>query len=444
MRSIMISFCCQRCSREYKVDDKYGGRKARCKQCDTYNVIPVPKAPQQKPAVPDTISFSCDTCGQQLKVKSIHAGKRVKCSSCGQPCLIPNPQAKTKSAKPAHQPSEMVSFNCQMCSGRMQAEKSKAGDVVECPQCQCFVEVPGKAAQPAEEELSFKDWENQPQDDDYMPFDAKPSTLSSSPKPRKEIPPEWKIPAAIGTSIAFTMGGAIVWTVIAALTGFQFSIILVAVGGLAGAGLTLYTDKRSTALGFAAVLIAIFGMAAGKVLVARYAVISVSKSLDNAIIDAGIENLSFTPSNDFAVFISSSLEKRDKGDIPEEMAWPVFRDYLKIEIKKSRGGNLQLQIWEDLANAVKQKDSSASMEQIKDHREDVKNYIQTLPDKEKARIVDSHKAEIVETFQSILDNVEYNLLAAVLRTFGIFDLIWIPVGLATAFNLGSGKNGSFG
>ncbi|HDS83977.1 MAG TPA: hypothetical protein ENN97_02095 [Phycisphaerales bacterium] len=38
----MITFKCTKCAHEYKVAEEYGGRKVRCKNCSTVNVVPKP------------------------------------------------------------------------------------------------------------------------------------------------------------------------------------------------------------------------------------------------------------------------------------------------------------------------------------------------------------------------------------------------------------------
>ncbi len=40
----MIVFKCSKCSQEYRVADEYAGKKARCKTCESVNVIPAPAA----------------------------------------------------------------------------------------------------------------------------------------------------------------------------------------------------------------------------------------------------------------------------------------------------------------------------------------------------------------------------------------------------------------
>jgi DNA-directed RNA polymerase subunit RPC12/RpoP len=41
----MIKFKCTKCAHEYQVGDDYAGRKVRCKNCNTVNVVPKPETP---------------------------------------------------------------------------------------------------------------------------------------------------------------------------------------------------------------------------------------------------------------------------------------------------------------------------------------------------------------------------------------------------------------
>ncbi|MEN8127024.1 MAG: hypothetical protein ABFR90_04370 [Planctomycetota bacterium] len=36
----MIKFDCSKCGHSYKVSDQYAGKRVRCKECSTVNVIP--------------------------------------------------------------------------------------------------------------------------------------------------------------------------------------------------------------------------------------------------------------------------------------------------------------------------------------------------------------------------------------------------------------------
>lgn len=40
----MINFSCTKCGQAYSVPDEYGGKKVRCKHCQTVNMIPASTA----------------------------------------------------------------------------------------------------------------------------------------------------------------------------------------------------------------------------------------------------------------------------------------------------------------------------------------------------------------------------------------------------------------
>jgi len=50
----MIKFECSKCGKSYRVTDEYAGKRVRCKDCSTVNVIPSPQ--QEKTGCGDSVA----------------------------------------------------------------------------------------------------------------------------------------------------------------------------------------------------------------------------------------------------------------------------------------------------------------------------------------------------------------------------------------------------
>lgn len=104
------------------------------------------------------ISFYCDDCGRKIKVSPAHAGKKGKCPNCRAVVVVP-PEQTTAPIELEHNklPSvPLVRFSCVMCSQSMTAPESKRGEIVACPNCGSFAEVPVKETLANEPEVTYE------------------------------------------------------------------------------------------------------------------------------------------------------------------------------------------------------------------------------------------------------------------------------------------------
>jgi hypothetical protein len=72
------------------------------------------------------IKFNCKSCGQKFSVPESHAGKKGKCPKCNNIIVIPK---QAEHARP-DKSRITVTFACSI------------GNLIECPHCSCYVEVP--------------------------------------------------------------------------------------------------------------------------------------------------------------------------------------------------------------------------------------------------------------------------------------------------------------
>lgn len=130
----MIEFCCSKCDKKYTVPPEYAGKKARCKECNHTNVVPL----KSRSDAEELIGIKCDKCSYAMKVKSKYAGKKLKCPKCAAVCLVPEP------AKPeeVQNTKSSIAFNCGSCGARLSAKEGMQGKAIECTKCGTLAEVP--------------------------------------------------------------------------------------------------------------------------------------------------------------------------------------------------------------------------------------------------------------------------------------------------------------
>jgi membrane associated rhomboid family serine protease len=142
-----IRFQCPKCGKRLSAGDGYAGKEGKC-ACGAAIIVPGDFA---------HIKFRCKKCGHGISVRKAHAGKKGSCPTCKAPVAVPVPGTLLQappSPAPAAAPAapsvatsaDMITFNCPMCNATVKARPTSAGDIMECPGCSCFVEVPGAPA----------------------------------------------------------------------------------------------------------------------------------------------------------------------------------------------------------------------------------------------------------------------------------------------------------
>jgi membrane associated rhomboid family serine protease/DNA-directed RNA polymerase subunit RPC12/RpoP len=135
-----IRFECPRCRKHFSVKSEYAGKDARC-TCGALIIVPGDS---------NKIRFRCKNCGKGISVSNKHTGKKGKCPACKSIVTVPllgvllTPQSQPALIELAVAvvPAGMISFSCQMCGRIVQAEQRSAGNIIECPGCSSYVEIP--------------------------------------------------------------------------------------------------------------------------------------------------------------------------------------------------------------------------------------------------------------------------------------------------------------
>ncbi len=161
-----VTFECPVCRKQLSTKPDYAGKEGKCK-CGTAVIVP---------GNFEKMKFECRQCGKGISVSTRHAGKKGKCPTCKSIINVPllgilvgqnlkiavtrkTPMAK-RSPRPDSGPGltipsavpatatgvAAISVVCEMCKASTQVPQSSAGNIKECPECGCFMEVPGKQA----------------------------------------------------------------------------------------------------------------------------------------------------------------------------------------------------------------------------------------------------------------------------------------------------------
>ena len=135
-----IKFECPVCRNRLSTSSNYVGKEGKCK-CGTAVIVP---------GNPERMKFGCIHCRKGISVSNRHAGKKTRCPTCKGIITVPLLGNLITESAPADAGRLMVraqtgaiTISCTMCSSNIQAQHNQPGDIIECPECGSFVEVPG-------------------------------------------------------------------------------------------------------------------------------------------------------------------------------------------------------------------------------------------------------------------------------------------------------------
>ncbi len=410
----MIIFSCKHCSHQIKVPDNYAGKKGRCHNCQ--NIVEVPSKSEVTPAANVKIKFLCTSCGQKIGALKEWAGKMVKCPKCGeinevpaeiQTQTVPKETAKNPGSLKDNQPSHVL-FEQSMMEEILKMESSGT-DAQEIRLQKPHPKIAPSRYAPAA-------------DDDFDAGEEKPYTY----KPSRL---QHNIPLTVLCSLAGALLGAIIWAIAGALTGMELGIIAIGVGALAGIGITIFTQEKTTGLGIVAALFAVFGILTGKVLVAKYVivpeVVKIMKTGDSELL-GNSENASLSPeeikemAGDNDAMLSVTLmylaeNKEFDKEILKQYYIGTFAEEMPPDVQQ-HAGKIQARVSECLSSW-----DTARKEQI---------------------VREMYPKVLQETTNELTDNTFFKTalgIGAFIASFSLFDLLWFPLAIWTAFKIGSGR-----
>jgi len=434
----MIEFHCSNCNEKMTVPDDYSDKWVKCRKCN--QPTQVPKV-QQEHVGKETaiIKFRCSSCNQKIGLPAQYAGKLVRCAKCSQPTRVPEVKQGPEEDAPTK-----IKFASPNCNQRFSVADKYAGKQVRCTKCEQVIRVPVPQKEPVLKEPAAADastggmFGEDISSDDLLAMEARAPSVEDELKvapvarvaqtsetgvqptgdsigagvaSRKTSAIAHSVPLAIGASFGAALLGAVLWAVIARVTGYELGIVAWGIGVLAGVGLTLFTEGRSTRLGLLAALFAFLGIMMGKVFIAKWYVMpEMSKQIRQ--IRFSNEQITEVLEDPNMMFTVACLELVDRKEFNEEFAWEV--------IGVQSGG---------LSPPENRRES------IESARKRALELLDTWPEDRKRMAA---RTQLVKMSQKVVERAGFFI--ALIAAFSLWDLLWFPIALWSAYKIGAGRS----
>lgn len=395
----MIKFRCSKCNKKIRTPDNTAGKRGKCPQCG--QVMRVPRTREE--TVRDNravIKFRCPNCNQRIGVAENYAGKRVRCAKCRQPIRAPHPQAERvqeESAVAGVEAEDILGHR--LLADELLATEASAPATAEPLRLKPAAPPTGYGQAPsfgAAGQLS---------DNSVSGRTLTPSTGSRT----------LKTPLAVGAAFIAVLLGAILWAVVACVTGYECGIIAWGIGVLAGLGLTKFIDARGVGIGLLACLFAFLGILMGKFFIANWYIIPRLKQEVHKF-EPGQEHIAELMENSDTMFSVACLQLADNGEFEEALAWRVIAVHYSGELP------------------------SEDKQEIEAARQESLQLLNNWSDSEKEAAVQAQYAKLVGKITDFMVKTKIGLLIAFIATFSLWDLLWFPIALSSAYKIGAGRD----
>jgi hypothetical protein len=459
----MITFSCEHCGKVIKVPDNFAGKRGKCTGCGQIMTVPdisrsFEKTSQSKASVtPDTIRFKCNGCEKKFKVPSKYVGKTVKCSNCGQPIQIPHeslPPRGTSSEKPQPKPprsdisdkqpilSDDGAFAGDFFAGGAMADEFLAAE---------------SNAPVAEDELRLKPPEPMTKTGDVALGEMAAMVGSgydelSDGKNKSDGIDNMFI--AIPMGFLFGLLAAIAWTVFTAITA-QFADIVflwvaIPVASAAAYGLIKFTYHRNVGTALLALLLGFVCIISGKLMIAKFVIMPMIKEMATEFVDEDFEE-GINELGD--QFTDEQLEEiiNDPNEMFASVAYHLV-DQGEFDIKFARELVLYRTFGHDMLNNTTQEDEAFAQEFGVEF-----NYTMDEYNDAEVRVLECYEGmdytERKDTYKEQFSRIAGEMagmvmdsdfgsaimfIGAFIGSFGLFDLLIIPIALVGAYKIGYG------
>jgi predicted Zn finger-like uncharacterized protein len=434
----MIKFTCSNCSKKISTPDKSAGKRGKCPQCGHILRVPTP----HKEILQDDqtiIKFRCPHCNQKIAVTENYIGKRVKCAKCRQPFKVPEPQKEVekKDTVPGNIESD-EKFDKDMGIADIFGEKSLTDELLA-----------AEANAPAiEQELQLKPVTPESISRQAQTFEAgvysdDHSYTVDSGAAARGIKNMGKIPLAIVASFGFTLVGAMIWAWFSSLFGanwFGFvDIMVIPVIALAALGLIIFIENRNMGIGLLAALIGLSGAVSGKAFIAKWAILpEMEKILTAELSEKPIFRDTILSDFDINKILAF---KKPSDQLLANLVENENSMFLFVCMQLAENGEFELEFaWQVAAAHASGKVPLEKAEEIKVANEKVEAMLKSSGPGEKERIVRAQYSKVMERVRKLFMETEIGFVIAFIATFSLWDLLWIPMGLWSAYKIGAGRD----
>lgn len=424
----MIKIRCGSCGQVIGAPEKFAGKRVLCPKCKAG--INVPQIPEGGGA--NLIRFHCPHCNQKIGLPPQYAGKQVRCAKCKNPLRVPNgsppPKPPPVSQKPGT-PADDFNPLADLPDFNEPLQPKQAGAPMEPPLQLSPLDEPSKGDK-------FTDMAGR------IPATAAGAISGDSHSKAGSGLHIDNTFIALLASVIFVILGGMVWGLIAKYTNMELGLVAWAIGVLAGLGIYLFTASRGVLLGIAAALIALFGILSGKYFVAKWHFMpqlmaelknkGISSFVDANNIKMTDENVKQIMAEPGYMFGLVAMQLADDGKITHEDAdYHTMRKFNKAFGQKGQG----------------QPDEAASQEKQARQKEvetQVYKCLAEWSEQKKADVVRAQYPKIMKKFADVFAKSRVmnvvGFAVAYISAFSLFDLLWFPVAMVTAYKFGTGEN----
>ena len=396
------------------------------------------------------IKFRCSNCNQKLGVPEEYAGRRVRCTKCRQVATVPEPEPELiEIEQPFVDATVDETFSSGMWIDELASSNIEAGPIVEverpqrplgrsvgsfgvkCKHCGTGNDAGTGFCIGCGEQIIV------PKRTPGRKGKGRPgATDSHSGVMSGFAAGAGKLPLALVTSVIFTLVGALAWAGACSMSGrilFGFlNPLLMLVCALAGVGLTLFTGHRNFAIGMIAVVIGTGGMMTGKAFYAKWHSIpkmeevfeseefsSEAFGADSELTDEELDDIVNNPNEMFRYAC---------GYIAEEEGWDDMFAFRVRSAQMFGKRNMELTAQEsekiDLAIAY------------------VEDTIDSWSYNEKCQVVKVTQEKIHADVTEFAEDLTKGMTQAFgyITAFRFLDLLWFPMGMWSAYKIGSGRD----
>lgn len=358
------------------------------------------------------IKFRCGHCNQKLGVPDDWAGKRIRCNRCKESCEVPHPQIELQSVSqsaPASPATNLSMPEGELDGGGLSSDLLSLDAGTTLPREERHAPIRPKAKVPVPEYRISRDDEEQG-----------PSRTMAMAKGLG------KIPVSIGLAFACAIGVAAVWGGVAVATGFSFNYFAIGVACAAAWGLVVLQEDRNIGLGLLGAFIGLVGIFCGKYFVAKWAVMPhLQKFVNEQVDEMDSQNLSREERNELIkdpdeVYQVVCMQLAQDGQFSHKTA-------LEIVVMKITD-NIPAELSDEVIAAQDKID--LAMEEWDDTKKMEALRMQHGP----------LQRALAEKFLDSKVGSALTMTAAFIGSFSLFDLLWFPMALWSAFKIGNGNN----
>jgi hypothetical protein len=427
----MIKIRCGSCGRTIGVPEKFAGKRVLCPNCKAD--IDVPGLPEGGGTEqPNLIKFRCPQCNQKIGLSPEYAGKQVRCAKCKNPLRVPDGPSLSKPSsvsKKTSPPTDDFNPFADLPGFNESLQPKQAGAPVEAPPRLRPVDEPSQARKSTDMGTGI------------------PTIVGGAiggDKHSEGLHIDSTLLALLA-SVIFVIVGGMVWGLIATCIHMKLGLAALGIGALAGSGIYLFTASRGVLLGIAAALIALFGIFCGKYFVAEWYYMpklmaefknkGTAGFIDPNNIKLSEENVKRIVAEPGQMFGLAAMQLADDGKIAKEDADNcVIGKFTKISSQKGQSSNVK-------------PDEAAKQEKELRHK-DVEAKVYTClaewDEQKKADVVRTQYPKMMKEFTDVfaksgMMNV-IGFAVAYVSAFSLFDLIWFPLAMITAYKFGTGES----